>query len=651
FLMRYAYIIFFLLLFSSFLLADVPDVIGNYPSSAVHSGIFRAFDLGELDGWPQSAEISGTGPGGGIKAFDLNGDGETEIILGSTDGLLYVWNFDGTNFSSFPVDVGSPIRSPAAIGNINSTPEPEIIVTTTTGVLAAYDISGEPCDGFPRTLSSGFTFNSPVLWDFNGDKELEIIASDDSLYVISGDGTNFMGFPVKVNSAYGTVASPAVGDIDNDQVAEIVLEGWDSLFAFDAYGSLEPGFPVGLTGEYDGFSYSAPTLVDFNRDGYLEIIAGYHESGGGSWHGKVAVWSYTGEFFTDTLSSSWYPVAFYDYGSWTYSTPAVGDIDNDGEPEYAMTSHNGDLMLRNGNATSPGSWPVYTGYSNLECSAVLGDVNSDGDLDVIIGTNGGSLLMLGYNSNCAALDSFPLSATAAATVNSPLIMDLNGDGSIELVMVGIDGIVHLWRLLGDYTPGTMPWTQIHHDPWNTGWYHPLPPDSLVLNFDEPVASLEWSPILDPDFVGFNVYRASDSTGLDWERLTPEPIDVTYFTDTVSITDTSFCYFVTGMSECGLEGPRSDIVWVTDTTGIDDVVLKPVFFEVIIYPNPFNSAVSISAPEGSIIKIYDLLGNSVSTFASEKKFWQPETSLGSGVYFIRAQLDDEWSQTKKVIYLK
>jgi len=97
---------------------------------------------------------------------------------------------------------------------------------------------------------------------------------------------------------------------------------------------------------------------------------------------------------------------------------------------------------------------------------------------------------------------------------------------------------------------------------------------------------------------------------------------------------------------------------------------PEYFEISAYPNPFNSAVTISLtchsrergnPE---IEIYDVTGRlvaeipingsesakSLSTLASGACRWQPEESLGSGVYFIRASIGNE-TVTKNIVYLK
>ncbi|MBN1755945.1 T9SS type A sorting domain-containing protein [bacterium] len=652
--MRYIFISVLLVIISTTSWGITPDAAGVFIPDRGASPIHRACDLEEMDGWPQTMGISGVGPGGGLKAYDLDADGESEIISGSTDGMLYVWNLDGTPQTGFPVSVTDYIRSAVAIGNINSTPQPEIIVTTVNGLLCVYDYTGTLLPGFPRELASGFTFNAPLLWDFDNDGQLEIIASDDSLYAILGDGSDFPGFPVNINSLYGTVATPAVGDIDFDQVVEIVVEGWDSLFVFDAYGQLQDGWPVGLSEDYDGFSYSAPVLVDFDGNDSLEIIAGYHESGGGDWAGKAAVWSCTGELY-----DGWWPVSFYGTGSWTYSTPAVGDIDMDGEPEFVMTSHNGRISVRNGDGTSPTPWPVSTIYYNMECSAVIGDINTDGLLEIVVATNGAHYYVLAFDTAGMILDTFPLTSSAAMTVNTPFIGDLNGDGYIELISTGIDGMVHLWQLPGEYVPGTLPWPQAHHDPWNTGWYHPDPPDSFRVEFIGDAAWLSWNEQFIPDLTGYNLYRSFDMQGLNWTRLNEEPITGIAFVDSTLISDTSAYYFITGLLESGHEGHRSAIIGTTMVTSITNRTL-PHNLEFSVFPNPFNSIVTFSIQVESagnyFLQLFDINGREVNSWefnlnkgASATRHWQPD--FGSSSLYFWELRGPGGPKMGKLVYLK
>jgi len=119
-------------------------------------------------------------------------------------------------------------------------------------------------------------------------------------------------------------------------------------------------------------------------------------------------------------------------------------------------------------------------------------------------------------------------------------------------------------------------------------------------------------------------------------------------------------------------------------------MKPQAFALSTHPNPFNSAltINIDAPVGAIhelplrIEIFDIAGRRVSVIARPEAaaissnqgdcfvgqspsrndaktefIWQPDESLGSGVYLVRVRFDSSQrpgegqTVTKRVVYLK
>ncbi len=131
------------------------------------------------------------------------------------------------------------------------------------------------------------------------------------------------------------------------------------------------------------------------------------------------------------------------------------------------------------------------------------------------------------------------------------------------------------------------------------------------------------------------------------------------------------------------GSRWDIgVYEGPSTGIEEggnKGLKPLAYEISAYPNPFNSAVTISLSviPGLIrnpkIEIFDINGRMVyetpvgaglkparaggSETLPYEIVWTPDASIGSGVYLVRACFDsaqrpiDGVAAVKRVVYLK
>lgn len=177
-----------------------------------------------------------------------------------------------------------------------------------------------------------------------------------------------------------------------------------------------------------------------------------------------------------------------------------------------------------------------------------------------------------------------------------------------------------------------------------GWFFEVTPDgSIVWEYVNPVNNAGpqiQGTIIDRNEV-FRCYRySSDYPGLIDQDLTP-----------------------------------GEVIELTDTTGIESSDrLTPDGFKLSAFPNPFNSAVKISAPlEAVKIEIFDVNGRKIHTIYEESteglsttriekenadssphrwRFytWQPDESLGSGVYLVRAKFGDE-SVSKKITYLK
>jgi len=92
------------------------------------------------------------------------------------------------------------------------------------------------------------------------------------------------------------------------------------------------------------------------------------------------------------------------------------------------------------------------------------------------------------------------------------------------------------------------------------------------------------------------------------------------------------------------------------TAITELALQEaVAFSFSVSPNPFNSSCVIAAPAGAEIEIYDLLGNpvwskTIPRSAQANLVWQPDETVASGIYLVKAFCEGECA-TRKLVYLK
>jgi sugar lactone lactonase YvrE len=104
-----------------------------------------------------------------------------------------------------------------------------------------------------------------------------------------------------------------------------------------------------------------------------------------------------------------------------------------------------------------------------------------------------------------------------------------------------------------------------------------------------------------------------------------------------------------------------ITGVNDVTNVEDDVDLPDGFNLKQnYPNPFNPTTKIEfriqKPEFILLKVYDVLGNEITTLINERKLPGEYTvefdanGLSSGIYYYRLQSGD-FVESKKMLLLK
>jgi hypothetical protein len=289
-------------------------------------------------------------------------------------------------------------------------------------------------EGFPMDFGGASLDASPNLVDLNGDGALDIVIADGDgwVHAFSG-GAELPGWPVSFEElrmstnhadadswqALGpanasTMAHVAAGDLDGDGSIEVVaatLSG--GLWVFGADGSVREGFPVfhpavGDTDPdhlYDDGWFSSPALGDIDEDGQLEIVIG-----GMDQHLYV--------FNADGTDTDGWPVrlsfpGYEDLGTRIVSSPALGDLDGDGDLELVIGTNEtlngtyGPVYALQGDGTVMDGWPValFGAYTNalpvvgegIPGSPALADFDGDGDVEVAAHTIAGNVSVFDHD--------------------------------------------------------------------------------------------------------------------------------------------------------------------------------------------------------------------------------------------------------------
>lgn len=421
----------------------------------------------QMPGWPQ---IMGTHPNykpSGVSLADIDNNGNLEIIAGSTDNTVHIWDYLGNELTGWPITLPAMVQAKVAVGDIDNNGDMEIIIPARNGYV--YNHDGTSFTGWPQNANGVLGLVAPSLFDLDQDGNLEIImpqmqsGQPGHVYVWHHDGQVYTGWPQ--NTDYLAVATPAVADIDNDSLYEIVALSYRSVYVWDQDGNTKPGWPrLNVAG---GMSYAQPVLADLDDDGDLEVLHSYYTSSQ----------SYVGIYHHDGIGFTNWPQTYP--GPQAYTTPVTADIDGDDDLEIFGGGHSSYLGCRHHSGTQVSGWPVLVNM--LECSPIVFDLDADGDREVLVGDNLSPGNFYAYHGNGSLIIDWPIPTTAATMVNSAAVGDVDLDGDIEIALVVLDGTVNLWSLDSiPYHGYLTDWGTFFHDIWNTGWLHPAPPQNLVI---------------------------------------------------------------------------------------------------------------------------------------------------------------------------
>jgi len=119
-----------------------------------------------------------------------------------------------------------------------------------------------------------------------------------------------------------------------------------------------------------------------------------------------------------------------------FSTPILGDVNNDGKLEVVVSDYTGEIYVLNGE-TGNKIWSYFTSSDYTIYTPALGDVDNDGDLDVVAVSNSGIVYALdGSNGNLIWRFN-----TTVFVYTSPALADFNNDSYVDVVIGSENGTI------------------------------------------------------------------------------------------------------------------------------------------------------------------------------------------------------------------
>ncbi len=442
---------------------------------------------------------------------DLDGDNHLDVLVtynfSPTQSYVDAYNHEGIQKTElgFPIFIQGNISGPASVGDLDGDGSVDFVVNTNVKTYLFKRVNGVFVEAWHFDIGS---YAPPVLGDIDHNGNLEIVfTTSHNVYALHHDGTLVSGWPSITGGFQGT---PALADIDQNDNGklEIITHANNVLYAFNDNGSLVSGNwpvvlpPFILDGSPTTNSFMGSAQIgnlDNDTAGTLEIVHG-------TTSGKVLIIDNQGNILQQLGGND----LLFSYNS------ALGDIDGDGDLEIfsnVRQRHNPFHQLiyawHHDGTPVAGSWPANVGnVTQYEASVVLGDIDGDGNSDVLFQSRlpvqrpSGSWVWRPYisafhtNGDVLGNGEWPHALPydpvwEGPNVSwAPVLTDLDGDSNTDIVSTsytqtpgGISDTLYInvLHLSASYNPATLHWPMYQHDAQRTGKYSQPSNHPPVLN--------------------------------------------------------------------------------------------------------------------------------------------------------------------------
>jgi hypothetical protein len=448
---------------------------GNLDVAVAQSEKSIGVFLGNGDGTLQPGfnyAVVGNGHTNSIAVGDFSGDGNIDIVTTANSLEIFKGNGDGT-FQPAQELLKSAGANQVVAWDVNGDGESDLVVSDAKGIAVLLNHNGQ----FGQQIISptGALNGIFTLGDFNGDGKIDIAMS--GLGILLGNGTGHFKIPAAIYSDGGFSGNLVGADLNGDGNLDLVQVStlFNDLVLYIGNGNGTLHAPQSFATD-GGTSALAIAAGDFNQDGKLDlaVLDNSHISillgiGNGTFQPTVLNLDTTankGIIVADFNNDGKLDIADLDYangktgsvevflgnGDGTFQSPltfdvgyesvafAAGDFNRDGNLDLAVVDvcinnvncQNGvaSIFLGNGDGSFQAGKVIYVGASPN--SIGVADFNGDSIVDLVVANSGkgrtdaGGVSFLAGVGDGSFLPSVPIKASTKPA--NLIVADFNGDG-------------------------------------------------------------------------------------------------------------------------------------------------------------------------------------------------------------------------------
>lgn len=388
-------------------------------------------------------DIQATPVGGPLLAPLSSGGMGTFIPLG--DRGLGGWDENGAPLEGFPLSAGVGVNCRPAVLSRHAG-EHLLCYADKRGRLHLVDTMGAELPGWPINLGAPPVTGVSILdLDEDDSPEISLGTSDSRVHLLDESGRELPGWPMELDDRL--LWQPVEAILGGDEGRALVLSLVNCyLYVVSKEADVLPGWPVHV-----GFAAgSNPVTTDVDANGVTDVVFAAQNR-------RVYVIDVMGNPIRD------WPFMLDDRS--VRGSVAIGALRTEAsEPQVALSTLDSLVYLIDSDGSLAGAWRWPNRPSGQPTSPIM--VGTDRSGGVLVGCDDGMVYC--WDAEGRRVDGFPIDH-GQKILHTPAAGDVTGDGNLEVVVVGMHGLLRAYRISSSGSrPG--PWPQLLSDPRNSGTY-------------------------------------------------------------------------------------------------------------------------------------------------------------------------------------